>query len=83
MTMSRSHRKNPIASVAIKNGSDRFDKQKTNRKLRNKIRQILRKFPVDTDPLFPLVREISNSYFFAKEAKLLFDVILFPECLRK
>ncbi len=83
MIMSRSRRKNPIASVAIKNGSDRFDKQKANRKLRNKIRQILRKNPADADLLFPLVREISNSYFFAKEAKLLFDVILFPDGLRK
>jgi len=81
--MSRSRRKKPIASVAIKNGSERFDKQKTNRKLRNKIRQILRKTPVDADPIFPVVREVSNSYFFAKEAKLLFDVVLFPEGLRK
>ncbi len=81
--MSRSRRKRPIASVATKSGSDRFDKQKTNRKFRNKVRQILRKTPLDIEPVFPVVREISNSYFFKKEAKLLFDPEFYPEGLRK
>lgn len=66
--MSRSYRKTPISGITI-GDSEKWDKQKANRKLRHKVKEAVEK---DAEVL-PERREVSNVYMFWKDGKHWFD----------
>ncbi len=83
--MSRSRRKRPFCSVTVcgfRHGEHR-DKKIASRKLRHRVRQVLRKFDLGVDHVFPVTRELSNRWTFRKDAKLRFNPLRNPECMRK
>jgi hypothetical protein len=63
--MSRSRRQHPIIGISIAK-SEKYDKQKSNRILRARVRTALTK---NEDPVLPVLREVSDVWSFAKDGK--------------
>ncbi len=63
--MSRSVKKTKIRGITTAS-SEKKDKQEANRKLRRKVNQMVKK----GDDKFPVIRENSNVWGFAKDGKI-------------
>lgn len=74
--MSRSYRHNPIAAIAG-SGSEKWDKQKANRKLRKRVKDAIR-----NNKEIPLLREVSNVWMMNKDGKMYFGD-RHPKLMRK
>lgn len=83
--MSRSRRKHPICGITasgFKYG-EHEDKKRASRRLRHRIRQMIRSCFVESDPILPELRELSDIWLFRKDGKLRFDPARSPEGMRK
>jgi hypothetical protein len=81
--MSRSRRKRPFASMTV-TGFDRGekkDKQRANRTLRQKTKQVMAKG--DEDRVAIDKKDVSNVYTFRKDGKQRFDPRRHPKMMRK
>lgn len=65
--MSKSYRKTPIFGMCGSRVSEKFDKRKANRKLRKRIKSNIKK---GYTLIFPLLREVSDVWEFAKDGKI-------------
>jgi hypothetical protein len=63
--MANSHRKTNVIGNTMAS-SEKEDKQRANRTLRRSVKQVLSSGDFDS---IPLMREVSNSYTFAKDGK--------------
>lgn len=65
--MSRSRRKKPIAGIAggTSHESEKWDKQKANRKLRHRVKEAIE----GEEEVLPAQREVSNVWSFYKDGK--------------
>jgi hypothetical protein len=76
--MSRSRKKNNICgTTGVK--SEKFDKQKSNRRLRKKIKQQIK----NNKEVFSLKKEVSDLWTFGKDGKHFFDIKTYPKGMRK
>lgn len=73
--MTRSRKKNPFTGITCIE-SEKFDKQKSNRKLRRLVNILLTK----GEEIFPSLREVSNRWTFGKDGKQRW---LDERCIRK
>ena len=83
--MSRSRRKHPFCGITasgFKYG-EHEDKKRASRRLRHKTRQIIRSCNVLSDPILPVLRELSSVWWFRKDGKQRFDPNRSPDCMRK
>jgi len=60
--------------------SDKWHKQKANRKLRTNVKQLLHRGEY---ALLPELRDVSNVYSFNKDGKFYFDPEKYPDLMRK
>ena len=78
--MARSRRKTPACGATAAE-SEKQDKQKSHRKVRRRVCQMLRADP-EADPL-PVEIQLTNPYSMAKDGKVRFDPTTYPQLLRK
>lgn len=78
--MSRSHKHTPICGMCVAS-SEKFDKQKANRRTRRLVRETLGR---EVAPeVIPLLREVSDVWTFIKDGKHWFDFRRYPKEMRK
>ena len=75
--MSRSYRKTPVTGTTTA-PSEKWDKQKANRRFRRKVRVSTRH-----NRIIPLIREISNVWSFDKDGKQRFNPRQWAKLMRK
>lgn len=83
--MSRSRRKHPICGITASGCKygEHEDKKRASRRLRHKTRQMIRSCNVESDPILPELRELSDIWWFRKDGKLRFNPDRSSECMRK
>jgi len=84
--MSRSRKHNPIGGFSGKGVSEKSDKIRMHRKLRQKTKQILMKEEDLDSVIFPIEDEVMNRWDMAKDGKQYFHKNSgdwYTKCLRK
>lgn len=76
--MSRSRKKNPVIGMTD-DRSEKADKRIANQTYRSHERDVL----MSGDEVFPVIREVSNSWCFAKDGKHRFCPKRHPKLMRK
>ena len=87
--MSRSRRKSPICSITCSD-SEKWDKQKANRRFRKHTKQLLRRQiqseeleECQSEVLPEKMKELCEVWSFAKDGKQRFDPEKWPDLMRK
>jgi predicted GNAT superfamily acetyltransferase len=80
--MSRSYRHTPVTGITTAR-SEKDDKRQAHRNLRAATRAALETVMAQGEAVFPVMREVSDVYSFAKDTKKRFDPKANPKLKRK
>jgi len=80
--MSRSRRHTAICGISTAR-SEKADKRQAHRRLRARTRAVAASIRPEIDAVWPVQREVSDPWDMAKDGKVPFDPIRYPQLMRK